>query len=548
MNIDYIKILKVLDKYGETSYMKPEKFGVGEDRTHYSKLKEICSEAFKEFKKIGSLYSKIFAFELPTPKGNWLTKNSLTNNSEVKSYFSIDLQKHKNDCISLRIIVDKLGYRVVLQNSSLNYKYFYSFLDRPIDRSELSLITDDFPNYEILNKEQEEIRNEAYTSNNSIYLCKLINYTSDTTNQQVEDEILRGVFQLMPYYDLLVENKESQHTKNLILFGPPGTGKTYSSVKKAVEICDNFYSNDYSKIMKHYSQLKNKGQIKFVTFHQSYGYEEFIEGIKPTMSDKKTTNLKYEIADGIFKKFCNNARQDPDTSYVFIIDELNRGNFSKIFGELITLIEETKREGNPEQAECILPYSYEKFSVPNNVYIIGTMNSADRSTTFIDTAIRRRFQFIEMMPDPTVLKALKADKVGDLDVAKILEIINRRIEVLYDREHTIGHAYFTKLAKSPSLITLADIFKNSLIPLLQEYFYDDYKKISLVLGDNDKTDSKYKFIKEVPTDVNGLFKNEIDDSIIIPESEYFINNEAFSYLESYKQILNYEESSNSSRI
>ena len=164
---------------------------------------------------------------------------------------------------------------------------------------------------------------------------------------------------------------------------------------------------------------------------------------------------------------------------VFVIDEINRGNISKIFGELITLIEDTKREGLPEQASAILPYSGESFSVPSNVYILGTMNTADRSITLMDTALRRRFQFFEMMPDPEVLRKLGADKVGELDVAAMLKIINERITFLYDREHTIGHAFFTKLKDSPNIATLASIFRKSIIPLLQEYFYEDYQKIQV---------------------------------------------------------------------
>lgn len=223
--------------------------------------------------------------------------------------------------------------------------------------------------------------------------------------------------------------------------------------------------------------------------------------------------------------------------YVFIIDEINRGNISKIFGELITLIEDTKRKGMPEQISAILPYSGHKFSVPSNVYIIGTMNTADRSIALMDTALRRRFQFVEMMPDSNILKKIGADKVDDLDVALMLDKINERITFLYDREHTIGHAFFTKLAHSPDIKTLEIIFDKTIIPLLQEYFYEDYQKIQLVLGDNGKTNDDLKFIQDEKIKVQNIFKGNIDDVVDLPEKKFKINKIAFSNIESYKQII-----------
>ncbi|MFR2777029.1 MAG: AAA family ATPase [Intestinibacter bartlettii] len=219
------------------------------------------------------------------------------------------------------------------------------------------------------------------------------------------------------------------------------------------------------------------------------------------------------------------------------IDEINRGNISKILGELITLIEDTKRESMDEQVAAVLPYSGESFSVPSNVYILGTMNTADRSIALMDTALRRRFQFVEMMPDADVLRDIGADKVDDLDVAAMLEKINERITFLYDREHTIGHAFFTKLAKAPTIETLKVIFEKSVIPLLQEYFYEDYQKIQLVLGDNGKTDPSIKFILDEEVKVKNIFKGNADDVIDLPDKKYTINTEAFENLESYKQII-----------
>jgi 5-methylcytosine-specific restriction protein B len=211
---------------------------------------------------------------------------------------------------------------------------------------------------------------------------------------------------------------------------------------------------------------------------------------------------------------------------VFIIDEINRGNISKIFGELITLIEPSKRKGEKEQLYVTLPYSGQKFSVPNNVYIIGTMNTADRSIALIDTALRRRFDFVEMLPESAVLANTLVDNV--VDVAEMLDTINNRITVLLDREHTIGHSYFIPLRNEPTVERLAEIFKGKIIPLLQEYFYDDYEKIQLVLGDNQKPDDSTRFIVK-KNDAVKLFGNaDIDLS-----DYYEINSAAFTRIDAY---------------
>ena len=206
--------------------------------------------------------------------------------------------------------------------------------------------------------------------------------------------------------------------------------------------------------------------------------------------------------------------------YAIFIDEINRGNISKIFGELITLIEPSKRLGADDEIMVELPYSKEKFGVPSNLYIIGTMNTADRSIALMDTALRRRFEFVEMMPEYDNLNKIN---IEGINIGEMLKMINERIEYLYDRDHTIGHAYFIDVA---DIGTLANVFKNRILPLLQEYFYDDWEKIRLVLGDN-------QFIKEKKP-ANALFKSGtdyIDDKIL-----YEINNEAFNNPQSYIEI------------
>ena len=503
------------------------------------------------------------------------------------------------------------------------------------------------------------------------------------------------------------ENMKKEFDKNVIFYGPPGTGKTYTTAKRAVEICKNESEEDltdYSEIMKKYNELKENNRIEFITFHQSYGYEEFVEGIKPVVSNedyesedesenkqelktniKIENDIKYDVVDGIFKKFCDNARkaiiethdnddvspeaivwkvtvrnnvikdcfensrvridwnfddagavgfveevkkgdiiittdgsrtringiavvtddkgytldkEKRDTTtrnvkwlaknidenikninkekmlhrrtvarvpnmkvediiklakekepeelskivikenkepYVFIIDEINRGNISKIFGELITLIETTKRAGKEECISTKLPYSKEEFTVPDNVYIIGTMNTADRSIALMDTALRRRFKFEEMLPDYHLLEDIFVeDKGTKVNIGAMLKVINERIEYIYDREHTIGHAVFLELKENNNIDKLENIFKKSVIPLLQEYFYEDYEKIRLILGDNAKDeDEQFIFAESIkPKDV---FEGDIGD-IDIPDKKYIIKHENFRNIMAYKNI------------
>ena len=325
---------------------------------------------------------------------------------------------------------------------------------------------------------------------------------------------------------------------NTILYGPPGTGKTYHTAIYAVAIIEKrdlaeVKQEDREEVLARYKEYKNAGRIIFSTFHQSYGYEEFIEGIKPVVinSANGTKEVQYDIVAGSFKRFCQLAGSDKTgENYVYIIDEINRGNISKIFGELITLIEPSKRLGEDEEMEVTLSYSGELFGVPNNVYLIGTMNTADRSIATIDTALRRRFYFKEVLPEPEVLKDIY---VEDLSISEMLSRLNNKIAVLYDSEHMIGHSYFMDLKASATIDVLGRIFENSIIPLLQEYFYDDYEKIRLVLGDN-KKEVETQFIVAKANDYTELFGNT---DIGLDEGCYYeINKNAFLEIEAYRSI------------
>ena len=423
--------------------------------------------------------------------------------------------------------------------------------------------------------------------------------------------------------DLILENdqevkimkssrKEEKQPLNQILYGPPGTGKTYNTVIKAMEIINpNCLEYDekgkvsnYFDVKKEFDKAKDNHQIEFVTFHQSYSYEEFVEGIKPYIPEwdsETNTEICYIGSNGIFKDICKKAtknlyklvnnnemqsvsfnevfnifkekypkgtdfenllnisydstdliyhfgKQDQDRKidlskikqlfnsnkqyrtasdfnreyggnvslkgyhhtfykelmnikeaiedekqvsiesneeyivnpeapkYIFIIDEINRGDVSKIFGELITLIEEDKRIGNKYQMKITLPYSKEQFGVPNNLYIIGTMNTADRSIALLDTALRRRFDFEEIMPKPELLRG---KVVEEINLQILLTRINERITDKYDRDHQIGHSYLMGVNTKEQL---ERAYKNRILPLLNEYFYNESKTVAEILN------------------------------------------------------------------
>ena len=276
----------------------------------------------------------------------------------------------------------------------------------------------------------------------------------------------------------------------------------------------------YGQIKK-FNQNQNyaieKKRYRFVTFHQSYSYEEFIEGLKPVLPKDEVTesNLKYEVRSGVFQELCWEAFKNPQEDYAIFIDEINRGNIANIFGELITLIEEDKRG----KVEVTLPYSQNDFSVPPNLYIIGSMNTADRSVESMDIALRRRFSFVEMPPNEEKIEQPTFVPEADLDLKQLFRTMNLRIEKLMDKDHCIGHSYFINLGTPEDFLeNLKHSFKNKIIPLLQEYFYGNPTKIGLVLGKefvNEKQNNitfKKGFDEELASEFQGKKIYEITKS------------------------------------
>ena len=289
-----------------------------------------------------------------------------------------------------------------------------------------------------------------------------------------------------------------------ILYGPPGTGKTYLTAPRCVEICDRTgrLTDDqicerYAEIRKRYQELVGCGRVEFVTFHQSYGYEEFVEGLRPAPNEGGQIGFRLVPTPGVLKRIAERARNDFENAYVLVIDEINRANVSKVLGELITLLEEDKREGAPNEVAVTLPHSRKRFTLPPNLHILGTMNTADRSIALIDTALRRRFQFEEMAPKPELLSV-----VDGIDLPAVLKTINERLEYLIDRDHLIGHAW---LMNASTKADVGDIFRRKIIPLVAEYFYDDWRKVLAVLGDTDD------FVRRERLSPPGLDEEDVDE-------------------------------------
>lgn len=478
------------------------------------------------------------------------------------------------------------------------YKYLIGLLGEPSEKAgrkyfHYRLIMESF--HDILCRDEELLQLHKNTLTE-------VAYPKDATRLLAQDIVYRNM-KAQPAPDPSPEAEEKEKATspmtiknplNQILYGPPGTGKTYSTVDLAAKII-GFDTGSHAENLKAFNQRTGKN-IEFVTFHQSFTYEDFIEGIKPQTSETKEQGkqVTYDVQDGVFKKLAKRARkaslslktqesqvkferafdelknelaasendeieipmkrvsyhitgissdyiqfrkssggtghdlkvdvlrkmytgdlqyaqeglgiyyhplvdylkgkseQAPQTEeekteepHVLIIDEINRGNVAAIFGELITLIEEDKRAGGRNPISITLPYSKTAFSVPSNLYLIGTMNTADRSVEALDTALRRRFSFTEVGPNPTLLKdiVLEYPNGNQLNLGDLLSVINYRIARLIDRDHMIGHAYFMGIAEvSNSWSALKAVFHRNLLPLLREYFFGDSGKIGLVLG------------------------------------------------------------------
>ena len=517
---------------------------------------------------------------------DWLKNNRNISQSTLTSYTEDILSKLKEIItLSNNEKVKSLNHNIYSYQTKTGFDYF------------VKTIKSD-PNFDIINKTGQA--SGGWVSTPLKHYGKFLADNHKTNECFNKDEISNISFPL-----------------NQILYGPPGTGKTYNTVLKAMSIIDNTKYKDvsdekYSELKTRFDEYKQAGQIEFVTFHQSYSYEEFVEGIKPyipqsmwgNIDEKSLPDIKYVGKKGIFREICDRANKatkkeipfnelwnifkstykDGDKikglrseqvihyinngeslqyqtntpsspslpkykieeyykkhkikpiksstdlfdvanklgqgkgengvqplllavihaleqieteqkkisiskePYILIIDEINRGDVSKIFGELITLIEEDKRIGNKYQMKITLPYSKETFGVPNNLYIIGTMNTADRSIALLDTALRRRFDFEEIMPRPELLNG---KVVEGINLQTLLTRINERITNKYDRDHQIGHSYLINVNTKEQL---ERAYKNKILPLLNEYFYNETEVVAEVLNCSKTELNEFDFI------------------------------------------------------
>lgn len=586
--IDFGALYTFLKNYCRRIYRDPEK--AENQKAEMEEIKKVGQAAYSAFNRYGKFIEKLL------PGFKMKKSNSWQNSGNLMKYFWIEYKKEGYEDLAHSISISMNAYpeynkrkgvtlsvRVEAKDSQCKkdsvfsekevYKIQNSILDLPIKKTDnlyyqASVKPKERKLFKKFGNDAGEVRKELDQLEKVQIVKEIIGMYEEQNTPDILMQTVQAIAELTPYYEHILEVRENRIkekegssmikeeseriynsnqsrndiAKNTILYGPPGTGKTYYTAYYSVAICDDVSIEDlkeksYEEVLERFNDLKEKGKIAFTTFHQSYGYEEFIEGIRPVMSgEEEKKSIEYEIVPGVFKKFCDeNSRSDEPC--VFIIDEINRGNISKIFGELITLIEETKRKGEEEELTASLPYSKQEFGVPKNIYILGTMNTADRSIALMDTALRRRFNFIEMMPDCRTIEDVVIRQNGkEVNIGNVLDIINRRIEFLFDREHTIGHAFFTSLKNedSNSIKRLANIFRNSIIPLLQEYFYDDYEKIRLVLGDNHKKDEQFQFIKKVNIEQKELF----GESIRLESTDFYsLNEDALGKIESYQGIL-----------
>ena len=587
--IDFDALNNFLKNYCRRRYSDPEK--AENQKAEMEEIKKVGQAAYSAFNRYGKFIEKLL------PGFKMKKSNSWQNSGNLMKYFWIEYKKEGYEDLAHSISISMNAYpeynkrkgvtlsvRVEAKDSQCKkdsvfsekevYEIHNSILDFPIKKTDnlyyqASVKPKERKLFKKFGNDAGEVHKELDQLEKVQIVKEIIGPYKEQNTPDILMQTIKAIAELTPYYEHILEVRENRikekegslmineepvttydlnqsgnaFAKNSILYGPPGTGKTYYTAYFSVAICDGttiakLEEKPYGEVLERFNTLKKEGRIAFTTFHQSYGYEEFIEGIRPVMAgEEEKKSIEYEIVPGVFKKFCDEASLVDDKPYVFIIDEINRGNISKIFGELITLIEETKRKGETEGLSAFLPYSQEEFGVPNNVYILGTMNTADRSIALMDTALRRRFNFIEMMPDCRTVEDVVIRQDGkEVNIGNVLDIINRRIEFLFDREHTIGHAFFTSLKNgdSNSIERLADIFKNSIIPLLQEYFYDDYEKIRLVLGDNHKKDEQFQFIKKIDIAPKKLFGESIR---LESTAVYSLNEDALGKIESYQGIL-----------
>lgn len=357
----------------------------------------------------------------------------------------------------------------------------------------------------------------------------IIKQNNLATNTDIMDKLL----ELNIETNEMVSTILSKHTfnNNTIFLGEePRIFETYGDKWYVnLELFKDKEYNLYNEYIKNFS----KKRYSFVTFHQSFGYEDFIEGIKPKLNKSEDENtVDYYIEDGIFKRICNLAKKVAPQKCAIFIDEINRGNISEIFGELLSLIEVNKREGQAQELNVLLPYSKEEFTVPANLDIYGTMNSTDRGTANIDIALRRRFEFIPVTSNSKILleayhgTGIDPENIDGINIIRLLDTINKRIWLLLDGNYSIGHAYFCNIT---NLDDIKKVMVYKVIPLLEEYFFNEPEKIQLILNDLDENGD---------LDENALYIHEelVSSSLLRYFGEFYIDDKRIYRIKNIEDI------------
>lgn len=464
--------------------------------------------------------------------GETLDFSGCTNSDLIKQRFKesgVELEKNDYALTAVNIFVNKMsvGDLVVVTDGNLKFRA-------------IGEITGD---YKLMDREAQ---GDHYGQSRSVKWLRV--YSPSLPY----DQLMSNRYSQMTLYELrpgsidmdklarLLDSQSAQVTGSFAANKPFQAGEKFNSnyfVQRSTEDVLELVKPNGKKLpfamsmLNELAELVHTGRISTEDIGDKRVFEKLRDSqLEPYLVNGYNNILPVLVTRLLESKRESNSNTSVNTANparVLIIDEINRGNVSRIFGELITLIESSKREGAAEALEVTLPYSKSRFCIPANVYIIGTMNTADRSLSGLDIALRRRFTFKEMPPRAELLDAISIDGVN---VGQLLLKMNERIEVLLDRDHCLGHSYFMTLSDDQTFENFAFIFRQQIFPLLQEYFFEDWERIAWVLNDQ-------PFVQRVSENLVSLFSADVASNLQNSDKRWKINESAFTNIDSYRGIL-----------